>query len=103
MSGRLSTSTKVDELKSYLSDIGITTIQCEKLTTRHDHFASFRVSYNQNEKKSLLEAELWPELEGTVVRRFYRKRSIPVQEGQRKLNSDPLGTNSTAQNGSDNK
>ena len=44
---------------------------------------------------------MWPE--GTVVRRFYRKRSVAVQEDQRNLNPDLLGTTSSGNNGNDNK
>lgn len=71
---RLHPETTCDDIIRYLGK-EFPEVGCEMLKSRFpDHYASFKVTINSDNKERGLDPKLWPE--GTLVRMFFQRRNV---------------------------
>ena len=63
-----------ESLVEYISDVTKIKVQkCEKLKTKYDDYASFKVTLFIKDRTNLLSADVWPS--GIVCRKYYKPRN----------------------------
>ncbi len=70
---RLSPDTTTDEIVKYAKDHLKLTIKCNRLTTKYDTYASFKVDTQCNDTELLFNPGSWPE--DILVRKFFVKKN----------------------------
>ena len=63
-----------ESLQQYIEEeVKIKVKKCEKLITRYDNYASFKVTLFINDREKLLSSDVWPS--GIVCRKYYSPRN----------------------------
>ena len=79
--GRVHNDVSVDDLRKYISDSGVTVVELEALSTKHQRFQSFRLRVKRSDLGQIEQAEYWPT--GVLLSPFFRPRGREEQ-----LNTD---------------
>ncbi|XP_070532996.1 uncharacterized protein [Ptychodera flava] len=70
---RLRPETDTEHLVRYIREtMRIDTIDCDKLKTKYDSYASFCIAVRPDNFESLMNPDVWPE--GVLIRKFYQPR-----------------------------
>ena len=70
---RLDPQTKTESIVSYVKNVFKMCAKCEKLHTRYDTYASFRVEVMNDKASELFDPAKWPS--GVYLRKFFKPRS----------------------------
>ncbi|GBM57525.1 hypothetical protein AVEN_97641-1 [Araneus ventricosus] len=68
---RLGPSTTVNDITNYLSSLKLQYLQCNRLKTKFQSYASFHIEVYECDLQLLLDASFWPE--GCLITEFYGK------------------------------
>lgn len=72
--GNLDSDVTIEAFNNYVeNDIGIRIEKCEALQSRNQHYRSFKLSINIDDRGKLLTSEAWPE--GIICRKYYSARN----------------------------
>ncbi|GBM27108.1 hypothetical protein AVEN_189878-1 [Araneus ventricosus] len=68
---RLGPETTVNDITNFLAPLNLKFLQCHRLKTKYQTYASFRLDVYENDLKQLLDSKVWPE--GCLIAEFYGK------------------------------
>ncbi|GBM10009.1 hypothetical protein AVEN_185294-1 [Araneus ventricosus] len=68
---RLGPDTTVNDITNFPAPLNLKFLQCHRLKTKYQSYASFHIDVYENDLKQLLDATVWPE--GCLIAEFYGK------------------------------
>ncbi|GBO16272.1 hypothetical protein AVEN_152024-1 [Araneus ventricosus] len=68
---RLGPETTVNDITNFLAPLNLKFLQCHRLKTKYQTYASFHIDVYENDLKQLLDSTVWPE--GCLIAEFYGK------------------------------
>ncbi|GBN83369.1 hypothetical protein AVEN_105821-1 [Araneus ventricosus] len=68
---RLGPDTTVNDITNFLAPLNLKFLQCHRLKTKYQSYASLHIEVYENDLKQLLDSTFWPE--GCLIAEFYGK------------------------------
>ncbi|GBM66423.1 hypothetical protein AVEN_13017-1 [Araneus ventricosus] len=67
----LGPGTTVNDITNFLAPLNLKFLQCHRLKTKYQSYASFHIEAYENDLQQLLDSTFWPE--GRLIAEFYGK------------------------------